>query len=269
MNSIEHSEGQDTWRLVATGTTTPIEDNTPKIINVCNCPELGYWCAEYITAEMKKNLYTPEGEKLLSFTTTANPITAYDNLPLWRKIFDSHSNSIAYKHALESEENALRYWKDLVGYNCIWDHKPALKENLKRILKERDFSVEGSLWAWSKLNNFDYYYDIWSNIHYGFIGVHAGFLPDSLTAGASAAQYMNDRGSKSGTQYHPENGALYNRYDDISDQISIKIGIELAKERTPQNLSISDLINKIESIPAPWGSEDSPAKRKHQCLHLL
>lgn len=135
------------------------------------------------------------------------------------------------------------------------------------MLTEKGIRTEGSDWLWGKLNDFDYFYDIWSNIHYGFIGIHAGFLPETLTAGASVAQYLQDRKSKNGTQYHPENGAFYNRFDDISDQISIQIGIKLAQEKTPQELTVSDLTNRIESISVPWGSQNSPAKRKHQCSH--
>ena len=268
MKSIERSDESGTWRLAHTGMTTPIEDTSPKVITVCACPELGYWCAEYITKEMKKNLYTPEGRKLTELVQSANPISAYNDLPWWQKVFIRNNSSTVTINTLQREENALRYWKSLVGYQCIWDHKPYLKEKLIQFLKKQGFNTANEYWPWSKLGNYDYYFDIWSNIHYGFIGVHAGFMEETLTAGASLAQLIQDY-KKNKTQYHPENGAIYNRFDDIPDQISIKIGIELAKEKKPINLMVSDLIIKLEQVPLPWGKGASKAKRIYECLPRL
>lgn len=140
MNAIEHSEHRDVWRLVAAGTTTPIEDNTPKIINVCNCPELGYWCADYITEEMKKNLYTPQGQKLKELlSATTDPVDAIKNYPWWKKIACAALPSVllanmtgeSLSNMALKEKEALLYWKNLVGYNCIWDHKPFFEKKFK------------------------------------------------------------------------------------------------------------------------------------------
>lgn len=86
MNSIEQRDESGTWVLAATGFTTPIEDNSPKVIRTCACPELGYWCAEYITEEMKKNLSTPQGKKLKALVSEAfNPIAMIQSLSWWQK----------------------------------------------------------------------------------------------------------------------------------------------------------------------------------------
>lgn len=268
MNSIEHSEDQDTWRLVATGTTTPIEDNTPKIINICNCPELGYWCAEYITGEMKKNPFTPEAQKIQRHLEKSTFKSTFDRLSWWKKGLYSAFPKIGFISTSGKHYSyACRLWSQLVGYNKPWDHKTYLKIKLKQYLSERQAKVVEDSWAWSKLNDHDYYFDIWSNIHYGYVGYHIGFSEDVLTGGASAIQlYHDELGQKHTYQYHSENGNFFNRFDDVTDQISIRLGIDLAKEKSPQELQLHDLVSKLEEVPLPWGNGESKAKRKHICL---
>ncbi|WP_414501479.1 polymorphic toxin type 44 domain-containing protein [Zymobacter sp. IVIA_12111.31 C1] len=138
---------------------------------------------------------------------------------------------------------------------------------LKQYLSERQAKVIEDSWAWSKLNDYDYYFDIWSNIHYGYVGYHIGFSEDVLTGGASAIQlYHDELGQKHTYQYHSENGNFFNRFDDVTDQISIRLGIDLAKEKSPQELQLHDLVSKLEEVPLPWGNGESKAKRKHICL---
>ena len=142
MNSIEHSEGQDTWRLVATGTTTPIEDNTPKIINVCNCPELGYWCAEYITGEMKKNPFTPEAQKIRRHLEKSTFTSTYNRLSWWKKaLYAAFPKTGFLSTSGKHYSYACRLWSQLVGYNKPWDHKTYLKIKLKQYLSERQVKI--------------------------------------------------------------------------------------------------------------------------------
>ena len=266
MNSIEHSDESGTWVLAATGFTTPIEDAGPKVIKTCVCPELGYWCAEYITEEMKKNLSTPQGIKLKALVSEAfSPIAMAQSLSWWQKPLITMQPGLIPALMAKKQANAMLYWKSLVGYRCIWDHKPYLEKKLKEKLASSGFEITSKQWRWSKLNNFDYFYDIWSNIHYGYIGYHAGFFAEILKGGASVAQLLQDL-KKGHMQFHFSNGWPINDFDDITDQISICIGIELAKRKNPEDLSISDLLLLIEEVPVPWGDNASQAKREHECL---
>ena len=275
MNSIEQRDESGTWVLVATGFTTPIEDNSPKVIRTCACPELGYWCAEYITNEMKNNLDTPEGKKLRQLIEKSEgTLHTLDksSFSSWKhKIYEVLSSPLKDFDMLKAEKDAILQWKNLVGYNCKWDHKPFLRKKIKETLDSKSIKYSKDSWCWCKLNDFDYYYDIWSNIHYGFIGYHAGFFAETLKTGASVAQFLNDFPK---VQFHPENVYKYhysmpsNAFDDIPDQISIMLGIELAQEKTPSELSVHHLIEKIENVPLPWGKNGASAKRKHQCYTL-
>ncbi|WP_414499442.1 polymorphic toxin type 44 domain-containing protein [Zymobacter sp. IVIA_12111.31 C1] len=270
MNSIEHSEGQDTWRLVATGTTTPIEDNTPKIINVCNCLELGYWCAEYITGEMKKNPFTPEAQKIRRHLEKSTFTSTYNRLSWWKKALYAAFPKTGYLSTSGKHYSYACYlWYEQVSYKKPWDHKVYLGQELKRITIEKNIKIYKDSWAWNKINGHDYYFDIWSNIHYGYVGYLVGFSEDALRRGAALAQARNDIFSKKHyIQYHKENEDIIASMDDVNDQISINIGIELAKTKPPEELQLFDLLFKIESIPVPWGGtneNDSKSKRVHEC----
>ena len=43
-----------------------------------------------------------------------------------------------------------------------------------------------------KLGGFNYYHDIWSNIHYGYVGTAAGFTESELLDGAGLKQIVTD-----------------------------------------------------------------------------
>jgi len=60
-----------------------------------------------------------------------------------------------------------------------------------------------------------FYYDIWANIHYGYVGKAGAFSDEALLSGAALEQSVAHPGQ---TQ------------DDPSDQASIKMGIELYKQ---------------------------------------
>ncbi|WP_039018128.1 polymorphic toxin type 44 domain-containing protein [Halocynthiibacter namhaensis] len=99
-----------------------------------------------------------------------------------------------------------------------WDHKP------------RIYPYWGSM---NRLGNRGhvYRYDIWSNIHYGFMGAHAGFGLQHLIEQASVAQVLdNITGS-----------------DDIKDQTATEEGFNLYLRS--RHVTIQDLVNIAQRHP--------------------
>lgn len=47
-------------------------------------------------------------------------------------------------------------------------------------------------YGWQKHGEYDYFYDIWSNIHYGYVGVALGFSAAEMINGAGLAQALDD-----------------------------------------------------------------------------
>jgi hypothetical protein len=56
-----------------------------------------------------------------------------------------------------------------------WDHKPKLKSmlNIGSFWADPYFPIRGD-------DSYEYYYDIWSNIHFGFVGAAIGFPESAL-----------------------------------------------------------------------------------------
>lgn len=90
--------------------------------------------SNHITKEMRFNVNSQDARQISLLinanASTAQPITYA--VGLWR-------------------------WKELVGYGKKWDHK-------EEIVKKY------GLWSVDPITRYEYGFDIWSNIHYGYIG---------------------------------------------------------------------------------------------------
>jgi hypothetical protein len=77
-----------------------------------------------------------------------------------------------------AESTMSRVFGLLLGGDAAWDHKPKIRP----------------IWgAKNRLGNSEsiYYYDIWSNMHYGYVGAVAGFSLETLLSGADFANFFD------------------------------------------------------------------------------
>jgi Bacterial toxin 44 len=122
-----------------------------------------------------------------------------------------------------SQRTADILWVNKVGDNREWDHKPKLDSLL---------NLKGSNYARLVWGNSDreFYYDIWSNIHYGYVGKAAGYSDLMLQSFAT----LNDLGKLN---------------LDFKDTNAIELGIELWNETggNPNNLTPEKLRQKVIS----------------------
>jgi|DewCreStandDraft_4_1066084.scaffolds.fasta_scaffold22540_1 hypothetical protein len=111
------------------------------------------------------------------------------------------------KDALNKGNDTLArtLWFNLVAKDHKWDHKPILAKKLG-LENPPDywFPIRGD-------SEHEWYYDIWSNIHYGFVGRAAGF----------AAQTLQD---------YAASGLPGAGKNDDGDVLSVQIGIDLWDE---------------------------------------
>jgi hypothetical protein len=295
MNSVKNNSDAK-MVLVGKLNTTHTCDVDSKEIIVCDHKDHVVSIAEYMTTEMKKNPFTKEGKEI----TEANGFDIQVYLKKWHEEqpllvrMIGPPDPINLKVSMQSRAYAI--WYDRVQYLHPWDHKPIIEAQLKK---------QGINNNWAKYQAHDYFFDIWSNIHYGYVGRAVGFSFDELTQAAGIAQYLSDSknrkkhlsnpsvleallkyenrnpnssyfdknefllkdylGQTPETQYHKENGSFFSRFDSVADQISIKVGINLYSEYPPEKLTSEILLNKIESIPTPWGVDNDIAKRIHVC----
>jgi len=127
------------------------------------------------------------------------------------------------KAALERGNTLLAYfiWWNAVRTHAKWDHKPKLEDKFG--LKESGdyyFPIRGD-------TEHEYFYDIWSNIHYGYVGSAAGFDADTLHKFA-------------------ESGGPGAGKTDDGDKLSLQIGIDLWN-KYHLNLTKSNIIEEILS----------------------
>lgn len=173
---------------------------------------------KFIAAEMRKNAVSQEIEDIRSLNEThyyEDAWEEYQKMPWWLKIFIGPEY---FESALQADM-ASRL-AALTQFGCLvadartrpvcgqWDYKADI--NKKWGAAQRiDFCSIGHN------EEVIFYYDIWANIHFGYIGIAGGFLEDDLLTGAALEHAISNPG-----QFR----------DDPSDQASAKIGIDLYKQ---------------------------------------
>jgi Bacterial toxin 44 len=124
-------------------------------------------------------------------------------------------------------------WINKVNKGREWDHKPKLESLL---------NLQGTNYAypvWGKSDR-EFYYDIWSNIHYGYVGKAAGYSDSYLQIFASANDLW---------ETHQLNGP---------DTNAVNLGIELWNETggNPNNLTPEKLRQKVISKASQLSTYD-------------
>ncbi len=119
--------------------------------------------------------------------------------------------------------SALLKWRSLVKEDAVWDHKPKLKEKFVKGSDDYYFPIRND-------TEHEFFYDIWSNVHYGFVGSAAGF--DSITLHKYASMSSIGAGK-----------------EDEGDYLSVQIGIDLWNkydlELAPSNVS-DEILSRIQ-----------------------
>lgn len=125
----------------------------------------------------------------------------------WARVF----NPRGVNDALIS---ALSMWTAKVCQRlCEWDHKPKIRDKFGMSLSDQD-----SLYSDVPGTKYRVFYDVWSNIHYGYVGRVATFTEQTLQEGAGSGNPL------AGT-------------NDPGDVITVQIGIDLAGRVSPGELS--------------------------------
>jgi hypothetical protein len=112
---------------------------------------------------------------------------------------------------------ALERWYQQVRNRGPWDYKPMIREHYGE-------------WAFDEQNRRAYSLDVWSNLHYGYLGLACDFSEKLLLSGAGFAQW------RAGTvpdgywdRLIESLGDIFQSLDDPKDQEAIKAGFALWK----------------------------------------
>lgn len=130
--------------------------------------------------------------------------------------------------------HGLFQFKEKVNYRGDWDHKGVIKEKFGdaekgSVVKRSDGGGLEPGMLFHRYGDYAYYFDIWSNIHYGYIGCFVGIDQWMLRDAAGLVQPGEDRRVARGFK-HALGIKKMHEYDDPMDQVSIEIGIRLYKK---------------------------------------
>jgi len=162
---------------------------------------------------------------------------AWEGAPLWWP-----GVAEAYTAALQADAfarlEAYALWAWMVRQGGPWDPKPKIA---KKFGYYQDLG-----------DGYKYYYDVWGNVMYGYLGAATGFSEDELLHGAGAEQIGSSLGyslEQLITERHIDPERLPQRRSEASglaafdlpeDQAAIRIGIQLWKtygsDLTPEAL---------------------------------
>lgn len=183
--------------------------------------------ARYIAAEMNANAHGETVKRIAELNAFSADacIADFSKLPLWRQILGAGIEpnqcvemQISYRTA------ALITWALKVRQNGDWDHKP-------RIAASFHPRVAAGNQHWHLYGNVLYYYEVWSNLHYGYVGTAAGFSETVLLDGAGLEQIGSDLTRLNIPAKSPSISGL-RAWDAPADREAITIGIRLHRQKS-------------------------------------
>jgi len=182
----------------------------------------------------------------------------------------SSVNVINIKERLNvNRVQAKLMFMNIVGRNKIWDHKQYISGEKEIINKNKYNMVKNSVLrpisknglirngVFHKYNDFDIFYDVWSNIHYGYLGKVCGFNNDEILDYPGLEQLITDIYNWLISGFSSQKPKIYNpsvkgarKFDDIPDQISISLGIVLFMKTNgnPNVLSTENILDSIDGL---------------------
>ncbi|GFM75093.1 hypothetical protein PSCICM_09120 [Pseudomonas cichorii] len=217
---------------------------------VCKDPDRMEELASYIAGEMNVNinsLSVRQMKELNSFDPEEET-RKYAALPFYLRLGQGPD---FYSMGLGKKAKAFAIWTERVGQDRPWDHKPILSKLFGGI--------------WHKQGEYDYFYDIWSNVHYGYVGVAGGLSESVLLDGAGVEQIGSDtwRFIKDPNRFagprRTEGVEGMRAWDDIPDRVSITIGMNLYKEYPNGGLTGKIIMDKVLAVPiSDWATGVQP-----------
>ncbi len=213
----------------------------------CSHPDRMEELASYIADEINRNITHSavlEMKELNSYSPEAET-SKYMEIPLYLRL--GHQPNF-HSIALAKKAEAYALWAERVGQNRSWDHKPKIKANFGGDVRH-------------KQGRYEYFYDIWSNIHYGYVGMAAGFSEQALLDGAGAEQIISDAvrklqdwDNRLGPQ-RSEGVKGLRAWDDKPDRKSIAIGVSLFTIYSTGGVSAKIIMDEVlAGDPADWGA---------------
>lgn len=226
----------------------------------CKDPNRMKELATYIAGEMNTNINSPEVRQMrqLNNFDAAAKMKEYQALPFYLRLGPSPD---FYSMAAGMQAKAFAIWTERVGQNRPWDHKPIIRRTIGGV--------------WHKQGKYDYFYDIWSNVHYGYVGMAGGLSESALLDGAGAEQIISDAGRKVEEVFTKPRAQWelpgphrsgdvegLRAWDDAPDRTSISIGMKLYQRHPNGGITAKMIMDEVLAVPPQaWGK----GVQRHVC----
>ena len=229
-------------------------------IHISGCPhdtDGAIKVAEYIVQEIKTNAASQYAKDMYYYNDFEGRLKEWQSLPAWQRALNPVPQPML--------SLAMVIWTERVAENRPWDHKPIIRQRFKgeavKRLTSKGIESESH---YHKYKDHDYFLDVWSNIHYGYVGMSSGFTEDWLLDGAGLEQIGSNVRHGIKPKSSNETGR-WRDYDDLPDRVSIQLGIRLFKQygRYANGLTATTVLNALEGIPRE-GLDNS--RVLHVCL---
>jgi hypothetical protein len=210
----------------------------------CKDPDEMEGLANYIAGEMNRNILSPEVLRMQRLNNY-DPAAADREAPQLTGLGGPAARAL---NKYRDTATSWVIWASKVGPHMDWDHKPKLRKLFVGV--------------YHKQGAYDYFYDIWSNIHYGYVGVIGGMSESELLDGAGAAQFLSDATTKAGPHTTASPWTEPRSWDDVADRVSIQVGMKLAKQHPTGGVTAKMIMDEVLAVPLEnWGD----GIRVHEC----
>lgn len=197
------------------------------------------WIAAYMASQMNNNVRDARVRQLalLNSYDLSAETSRYTARPWFAKCWTRHPRVLARRH----QAAALKLWNECFGSDSSWNYAAQLARR--------------SGGPWLENDAYQFHQRIWVGIHYGYVGMAAGFSARALLDGdqldlAAILGPINAPYKPVTTMEH-----ALQRGVDAADRLAIDIGVQLYKSPGPGLLTAQHL---MERILAPdhqqWGA---------------
>lgn len=204
--------------------------------------------AQWMVQEMRRNAAGPDAQRILSLNTYSVEacIGETREWPWWQQLLSAgHWSQSCVDRGMTAKPAAHLAWGALVRQNGVWDHKPIIARRFTP-------AVESGEQHYHRYHDHLYFYDVWSNIHYGYVGRACGFSEGELLDGAGVEQIASDilRGQAPSATAGVQG---MRRFDHVPDRAAVTIGVQ-AYANLRGSLDASQLVALIVAKRAPLGA---------------
>lgn len=195
--------------------------------------------ARWMAQEMLRNANGEDAQRILSLNSYSfeTCVAETREWPLWQQLIaGSQWQESCLNRAVSTKTAAFIAWGMLVRQDGPWDHKPIIARRFTP-------AVDTGEQHYHRYHDLVYFYDVWSNIHYGYVGRACGFTESELLDGAGLEQIASDlvRGQRPAAS--AEVSGL-RRFDHAHDRIAVDLGAKLYG-LPPECLSAAEVVSRI------------------------